>query len=105
MTHKPPEFITRFSRQLSHILADYLTNPNVGNKRHPLQDHQALSLLFPVVAYQAWWHWAIPVNLLPLFKKENPDYNIGLGWKLPAVTTLSFSSPYYVAQIPWPLFI
>lgn len=94
-----------------------------------------LGLLLAVLGYQTWWHWAIPVNLLPLadgskaepflvcankdksevwyvalehdtdtpilplFKKENPGYNLGLGWKLQPAATLPFSSPYYVAFI------
>jgi hypothetical protein len=83
--------------------------------------------------YQAWWHYPIPVRLLPgkqlaepfqvcskrdnssvhyydlerdggapllpLFAKEDPDYNVGLGWIVQAEKTLSFNTPYYVAFI------
>lgn len=44
-SHHPPTIIARFARQLSHIIADYLTNPNLGDKRHPLTDRIAAKLI------------------------------------------------------------
>jgi hypothetical protein len=45
MSHKPPEIITHFSRQLGHIMADYLTNPDLDGKRHPLKDRLAVKIM------------------------------------------------------------
>ncbi len=42
--HKPPEIITRFARQLSRILTDYLIDSN-GGHRHPVKDRLAIKLM------------------------------------------------------------
>ncbi|NOT85627.1 MAG: hypothetical protein HOP02_12810 [Methylococcaceae bacterium] len=44
-SHKPPEIITRFAKHLSRIMADYLTNSDVGDKRHPLKDRLAVKIM------------------------------------------------------------
>jgi hypothetical protein len=42
---RPPDIVTSFAKQLSLILADYLTNPDLGNNRHPLKDRIAVKLM------------------------------------------------------------
>lgn len=44
-TSRPPEIITHFARQLSHILAEHLVDPGRGNNRHPFRDRFALKLM------------------------------------------------------------
>ncbi|MEQ1637766.1 MAG: hypothetical protein ABL903_13865 [Methylococcales bacterium] len=44
-SQRPPEIITHLARQVSHILADYLSNPELLNKRHALEDRCAVKLI------------------------------------------------------------
>lgn len=43
--NRPPDIITRFARQLSHMLAEHLTSPEWVNKRHPLKDCLAVAIM------------------------------------------------------------
>lgn len=43
---KPPLIITRFATELSTIIADYLSNPELLNQRIPLTDRLAIKLMF-----------------------------------------------------------
>ncbi len=45
MAAQPPRIITNLAKDLSRILADYLTNPELDNKRIPLNDRLAIKLM------------------------------------------------------------
>ncbi len=42
---QPPRIVTDFAIDLSRILADYLTNPELEDKRIPLKDRIAIKLM------------------------------------------------------------
>lgn len=93
-SQKPPEIITHLARHLSHILAEYLSNPDLGNKRHPLKDRLAVKLMLTLSQTKLYREEL-------LYRDYNQQHEVWVDFVLPGggIQKLHTESIFYVEAV------